>query len=114
MQQIEIAEKSQNTQSPHKKMKNIDSNTRINKYKTSNIPLDTRDLDFHPSKDTEINDIEKYDDDDLDIKQNNLYVGFNRLLHSRRCIYTYIFLILSSITVFCYSLIAYFFHFGNL
>jgi len=37
------------------------------------------------------------------------YVEFNRMLYSKRCIYFYIFLIFSSITIFLYSLIAYFF-----
>ncbi len=36
------------------------------------------------------------------------YVEFNRMLFSRRCIYFYIFLIISSVTIFTYSLIAYF------
>ena len=42
------------------------------------------------------------------------YVAFNRILHSRRCIYFYIFLIVSSFTIFSYSLLAYFFNLDEL
>lgn len=48
------------------------------------------------------------------IDQNKYYVEFNRLLNSNRCIYFYIFLIISSITIFSYSLLAYFFQFDEL
>jgi hypothetical protein len=48
-----------------------------------------------------------------DDKDNNKwYVEFNRLLHSKRCIYFYVFLIISSIVILCYSIFAYFFHLG--
>jgi hypothetical protein len=40
--------------------------------------------------------------------QSKYLVEFNRIMHSQRCIYFYIFLIVSSVTVFIYSLSAYF------
>ena len=40
------------------------------------------------------------------------YVEFNRLLHSRKCIYFYVFLIISSIVILSYSIFAYFFQLG--
>jgi hypothetical protein len=46
--------------------------------------------------------------------QSKYLVEFNRILHSQRCIYFYIFLIVSSITVFVYSLLAYFFKWDEL
>jgi hypothetical protein len=36
-----------------------------------------------------------------------LYIEFNRMLHSKKCIYSYILLIILSIGIFIYSLIAY-------
>jgi hypothetical protein len=44
----------------------------------------------------------------------DLFVDFNRLLYSRKCIYVYVFLIFSSITIFVYSIIAYFFNWNEL
>lgn len=46
-------------------------------------------------------------------KSDKLYIQLNRLLHSKRCIYAYIFLIISSFTIFFYSLVAYFFKLGK-
>ena len=38
---------------------------------------------------------------------NKWYTEFNRLLYSRTCVYTYVFLIVSSVVIFVYSIIAY-------
>jgi hypothetical protein len=49
----------------------------------------------------------------LDVDDNNegtkWYVEFNRLLHSRRCINVYVFLIIFSVFIFGYSIAAYFY-----
>jgi hypothetical protein len=39
--------------------------------------------------------------------KNPLYIEFNRMLHSNKCIYSYILLIVLSIGIFIYSLVAY-------
>ena len=59
-----------------------------------------------------MNDIENFNNMKTDFdnphRSRKYYIEFNRMLHSTRCIYFYIFLIISSITIFFYSLIAYF------
>ena len=47
-------------------------------------------------------------------RSHKYYTEFNRLLYSQRCIYFYIFLIISSVTIFFYSILAYFLHFSEL
>ena len=48
------------------------------------------------------------------MKQNErLYILFNRILHSTKCIQFYIFLITSSILIFLYSIFAYFFEWNE-
>jgi hypothetical protein len=51
-------------------------------------------------------------DDSINILHNKWYTEFNRLLYSKKCIYFYIFLIISSVLIFLYSLVAYFFNLG--
>ncbi len=51
-----------------------------------------------PNSDLSINEEEN---------KKKLYVEFNRMLHSKKCIYSYIILIILSIAIFVYSLIAY-------
>ena len=44
----------------------------------------------------------------MQMKQDKYFVHLNRLLYSKNCIYFYIFLIASSVTIFLYSLFAFF------
>jgi hypothetical protein len=62
---------------------------------------------------TDKNIYNDFDNNALNIPQRSTekskyFVEFNRLLYSKRCIYFYIFLIISSVTIFFYSIIAYF------
>lgn len=41
-------------------------------------------------------------------EQNPYYIEFNRLLNSKKCVNIYVFIILLSLTIFIYSLVAYF------
>jgi hypothetical protein len=44
----------------------------------------------------------------LNNNRGKFYTDLNRLMHSKNCIYLYIFLIISSVLIFFYSIIAYF------
>ncbi len=61
-------------------------------------------LTTHTSPNIRFSKLEIQDEHD----DNKWYVEFNRLLHSRKCIYVYIFLIIFSVLLFGYSIAAYF------
>lgn len=44
----------------------------------------------------------------LNSNNGKYYTELNRLMHSKQCIYLYIFLIISSVLIFLYSIVAYF------
>ncbi len=62
-------------------------------------------------KDTEV--FPKHDFEHIIKADNKLYIEFNRLLHSMKCIKFYILLIASSILIFLYSLFAFFFQWNE-
>jgi len=62
-------------------------------------------------KDTEV--FTKHDFEHNLKSDNKLYIEFNRLLHSMKCIKFYIFLIVSSIIIFLYSVLAYLFQWNE-
>ena len=62
-------------------------------------------------KDTEV--FPKHDFEHNLKPDKKLYIEFNRLLHSMKCIRFYIFLIASSIIIFLYSLLAYFYQWNE-
>ena len=60
---------------------------------------------FQKPQDVENN---KMEDRQVDFKSNKCYNELNRLLFSSKCIYLYIFLIIASLIIFFYSLLAHF------
>jgi len=64
---------------------------------------------FQKQQDLDNNRIEERP---VEFKSNKCYNEMNRLLFSPKCIYIYIFLIFTSISVFFYSLVAHFLKLG--
>ncbi len=54
------------------------------------------------------NEIKPIEERHIELKSNKCYNELNRLLFSSKCIYLYIILIIASIMVFFYSLLAHF------
>jgi hypothetical protein len=54
-----------------------------------------------------------HDEKNIDTTHDKWYTEFNRLLYSKKCVYFYVFLIVFSVAIFIYSLIAYFMNFGK-
>jgi hypothetical protein len=88
------------------------SNEISDKHNSKRQKIELKDKSSNPNRFTL--DFELHDDKNINSAHDKWYTEFNRLLYSRKCIYFYIFLILSSVVIFIYSLVAYFLNLGKI
>jgi len=105
MKEFQLVDKS-DISSPKKGFRVYDKK---NKYNYNNNVQNNKQIDIMElNKKSQINDLEKFEEKYLEIRNNKCYNNLNKLMYSRTCIIYYIIIIIISIFIFAYSLLSFF------